>query len=312
VARTVQEVLAAELGPGYTIERPLRSGTIARAFLAREHALDRLVVVKVLPRELAIGVNAARFRREIRLAARLQHPNIVPMLSAGESDLLLHYAMPYISGESLRQRLDRDGTLPIPEVIALLAEVADALSAAHEVGYVHRDIKPDNILLSHGHALITDFGVAKALADAARTTTGDGHLTSVGSVVGTPTYMSPEQAAADPATDHRADLYAVGVTAYELLGGKPPFTNRTTQQLLAAHAIEPPPPLRPQRTDLPPALERLVMRLLAKDPDARYQTAAALRSALNAISTGADEPPEEPRQRPPAHSRKWWRPWGGR
>ena len=312
MARTVQEVLAAELGPGYTIERPLPSGTIARAFLAREHGLDRLVVVKVLPRELAIGVSAARFRREIRLAARLQHPNIVPLLSAGESDLLLHYAMPYISGESLRQRLDRDGALPIPEVIALLAEVSDALSAAHEVGYVHRDIKPDNILLSHGHALITDFGVAKALADASRTTTGDGHLTLVGSVVGTPTYMSPEQAAADPATDHRADLYAVGVTAYELLGGKPPFTNKSTQQLLAAHAIEPPAPLKPLRPDVPPALERLVMRLLAKDPGARYQSAAALKTALNAVSAGSGEPAAEARASGAEGARPWWRVWGKR
>lgn len=174
---------------------------MSRVFLADETSLGRKVVVKVLPPELAAEVNVERFRREIQVAARLQHPHIVPLLSASEDDALLYYSMPFVYGESLRQRLARDGELPIVDAVRLLREISDALSYAHEHGVVHRDIKPENILLSRGHAVVADFGVAKALAAA----TSEQKLTSTGLALGTPTYMAPEQAVGDPRVDHRAD-----------------------------------------------------------------------------------------------------------
>jgi serine/threonine-protein kinase len=197
----------------YAVERELGGGGMSRVFLAEEIALHRRVVVKVLPQEMAAGVSMERFKREIMLAARLQHPHIVPLLSAGDSDGLPYLTMPFVDGESLRERLARSGELPVGEAVRVLRDVADALLFAHEHGIVHRDIKPENVLLSGNHALVADFGVAKAVSDAA-----PGHtLTSVGMAVGTPAYMAPEQAAADPSVDQRADIYAFGVLAYETL-----------------------------------------------------------------------------------------------
>jgi serine/threonine-protein kinase len=202
---------------------------MSRVFIARETSLDRKVVVKVLPPELAQGVSVERFKREIQLAAQLQHAHIVPVHAAGETDGLPYYTMPLVDGHSLRSRLAKGGPLPITEAISVLRDVAKALAYAHEHGVAHRDIKPDNVLLSGGAAVVTDFGVAKALSMAKHTVPG-GTLTEVGTSLGTPAYMAPEQAAADPRTDHRADIYAFGVVGYEILAGQPPFHGRTPQK----------------------------------------------------------------------------------
>jgi serine/threonine protein kinase len=219
VGRTVADLqmrLQSALGAAYRIEQELGGGGMSRVFLAQEPELGRRVVVKVLPPEMAAGVNAERFRREIQLAASLQHPHIVPLLAAGHADDLVYYTMPLIEGESLRAKLTREGELPIPETLRLLRDVVDALSYAHAHGVVHRDIKPDNVLVANHHAVVTDFGVAKALSES----TGKSSLTSAGVALGTPAYMAPEQAAADPHADHRCDIYAVGALGYEMLTGR--------------------------------------------------------------------------------------------
>src|SRR5207247_3427505 len=222
-----------------------------------------------------------RFRREIQLAAKLQHPHIVPLLSAGAVEGLLYYTMPLIEGESLRTRLARQGELPIPEAVRILRDVADALAYAHEHALVHRDIKPDNVLVSGKHAFVTDFGVSKALS----TATGTSTLTSIGVALGTPAYMAPEQAAADPNTDHRADIYAVGALAYEMLAGRPPFIGPSPQSVLAAHVTSQPDPVTKYRDSVPPALAALVMRCLAKHPADRFQSAGDVLEALEQMVT---------------------------
>jgi tetratricopeptide (TPR) repeat protein len=273
--------LQAALGTAYRLEHELGGGGMSRVFLAEELALGRRVVVKVLPPEMGAGVNKERFEREIQLAARLQHPHVVPLLTAGSQGDLLWYVMPYVEGESLRGRLERAGELPVPETIRLLREVADALAYAHRMGVVHRDIKPDNVLLSEGHALVTDFGVAKAVS----ASSGASSLTSLGLALGTPAYMSPEQAAGDPLVDHRADLYAIGVLAYEMLSGRPPFDVPTPQGMLAAHVMQQPQALTAQRDTVPPALNDLVMRCLAKKAADRWQRAEDLRAQLDLLAT---------------------------
>ncbi|HXQ28375.1 MAG TPA: protein kinase [Gemmatimonadales bacterium] len=280
--------LQSALGDAYRIERELGGGGMSRVFLAEERDLGRRVVIKVLPPEMAAGVNADRFRREIKLAASLQHPHIVPLLAAGSSGDLLYYIMPFVAGESLRAKLAREGELPIGEAVRLLTDVADALAYAHANGAVHRDIKPENILVSGHHAVITDFGVAKAVSEAA----GASSLTSVGVALGTPAYMAPEQAAADPHTDHRADIYALGAVAYELLAGRPPFTSASPRQVLAAHVTEIPPPVTQHRPVVPAPLAELVMRCLAKRPADRWQTAQEVVHQLEAMGTpsGATTP----------------------
>src|SRR5436189_99428 len=210
--------LQSAVGDAYRIEKELGGGGMSRVFLAQERELERQVVVKVLPPEMAAGLNAERFRREIQLAASLQHPHIVPLLAAGHADDLVYYTMPLIEGESLRAKLAREGELPINETTRILCDVADALAYAHEHRVVHRDIKPDNVLIARHHAVVTDFGVAKALSES----TGKTSLTSAGVALGTPAYMAPEQAAADPHTDHRCDIYAVGALGYEMLTGRAP------------------------------------------------------------------------------------------
>ncbi len=232
-----QEQLQRSLGEVYRIERELGGGGMSRVFVAVETSLQRKVVVKVLLPELAAGVSVDRFRREIYLAAQLQHPHIVPLLSAGESNGLPFFTMPYVDGESLRARLIRERELPVPQAVRVLRDVASALAYAHEQGVVHRDIKPDNVLLSHGVAVVTDFGVAKALTASSGFEHGAAHpgLTSLGVTLGTPHYMAPEQGTADPSMDHRVDLYAFGATAYEMLTGEPPFTGKTPHAVLGAH-----------------------------------------------------------------------------
>lgn len=270
------------LGDSYRVERELGGGGMGRVFVAEETTLERKVVVKVLPPELGRSVSEERFRREIQLAARLQHPHIVPLLAAGAmADGALYYTMPFIEGDSLRRRLAREGELPIPDSLRILRQVVDALAYAHAHGVVHRDIKPDNVLLSGSHALVIDFGVSKALS----TATGEASLTSLGVALGTPSYMAPEQAAADPNTDHRADIYAVGVLAYELLTGHPPFQGSSPQQVLAAHATLPPQRIVPLRPSVPQPLEDLVMRCLEKHAADRPQTAEEVLHVLETLST---------------------------
>lgn len=261
----------------YTIERELGGGGMSTVYLAEETALGRRVVIKVLPDELAHAVSGERFRQEIRVAARLTHPHIVPLLSAGESDGVPWYTMPYVDGESLRTRL-ATGPLPLAEAVSVLHDIARALAYAHAHGVVHRDIKPDNVLVSGGSAMVTDFGIAKAL-DAATGADRTG-ITTVGVVLGTPAYMAPEQGAGDPATDHRADIYAFGCLAYEVFTGAPPFAGRSPAELIAAHSIQTPEPLAQRRTDVPPALAGLVARCLAKQPPERPQSAAELLREL--------------------------------
>jgi eukaryotic-like serine/threonine-protein kinase len=252
---------------------------MSRVFLAEEARLSRQVVVKVLPPEMSAGVSAERFEREIQLAARLQHPHIVPLLTTGASGDLLYYVMPFIAGESLRVKLSREGELPIPEAVRILREVVDALAYAHRNGVVHRDIKPDNVLLSEGHAVVTDFGVAKAVS----ASSGSSSLTSLGVALGTPAYMAPEQAAADPHVDHRADIYAVGALAYEMLCGRPPFTATSPQAMLAAHITQVPEPVLQHRRTVSPALNAAIMRCLEKRPADRWQSAAELVAQFDAV-----------------------------
>ena len=274
------ERLRISLASTYTLDRELGGGGMSRVFVAEERALGRRVVLKVLPEELAEGVSTDRFRREIQLAAALQHPHVVPLLSAGTADGQLFYTMPLVEGESLRARIARDGPLPLGEGHRILREVADALTYAHAHGVVHRDIKPDNVLLSNGHALVTDFGIAKAVAMSTSRAAGD-TLTAVGVALGTPMYMAPEQIAADTSADHRVDIYAFGCLAYETLTGRAPFHGRSQQALIAAHFTERPAPILSVRQDIPAQLSALVAKCLEKEAVHRPQTAAAVLSELD-------------------------------
>jgi eukaryotic-like serine/threonine-protein kinase len=290
----LRDELQRTLGNGYTLQRELGGGGMSTVFVARDNSLGRVVVIKVLPYELAASVSVERFKREIMLSAALQHPHIVPVLSAGETDGLPFFIMPFVEGESLRARLAR-GPLSVREAVSILKDVARALVYAHGRGVIHRDIKPDNILLSGGSATVTDFGVAKAISASREketlATEGNpgqitsapgrtGTITMVGTSIGTPAYMAPEQAAGDPKTDHRADLYALGIVGYEMLVGTPPFHGRAPQQLLAAQLTEPPPPIGSRRYDVPQALAGLIMKLLEKDPANRPKQAADVARTL--------------------------------
>jgi serine/threonine-protein kinase len=274
-----------------TIERELGGGGMSRVFVAFDRQLSRRVVFKVLPGNLTATLSVERFRREIMLAAGLQHPHIVPVLTSGEVDGLPYFVMPFIEGESLRTRLVR-GPLSVRETLAICKDVLSALTFAHGRGVVHRDIKPDNVMLTSGAAVVTDFGVAKAI-DQARTgrparertvaprTPGGGTLTGVGVSLGTPAYMAPEQVAADPNVDHRADIYAFGILAYEMLVGTPPFYGSTPHKLLAAQLSQPAPPIRSRRADVPPPLAVIIMRCLEKEPAQRPKSAAELLRMLD-------------------------------
>jgi eukaryotic-like serine/threonine-protein kinase len=283
LTKPLQAQLQEALGPGYRIERELGGGGMSRVFVAEDLSLAREVVVKVLASELSAGVSSERFRREIQVAAKLQHPHIVPLFSAGQRGELLYFTMPYVEGQSLRAKLSSSGEFTIPEVVNVVRDVASALAYAHKQGVVHRDIKPENVLLSGSHAVVTDFGVSKALSEAVNHSV----LTSAGLALGTPAYMAPEQAAADPATDHRADLYALGILAYELLAGAPPFSTRSPAQMLAAQMAEQPEPISRRRSATPAPLAQLVMRLLEKRPADRPQSAEEVLRELDTISTPA-------------------------
>ena len=279
------------LGAAFILEGELGGGLMSLVFLATDVRLGRRVVIKVLHPACAAVLSMARFERETLVAARLQHPHILPVHAAGQVAGLPYYTMPYVDGESLRARLGREGPLPIREALRILRELAEALGHAHEHGVVHRDLKPENVLLSSGHATITDFGVAKALATAASERPMSVHgdpsafSTTVGLAIGTPGYMAPEQALGDLAVDHRADLYALGVIAYEMLAGAHPFAGRSARGLVAAHISVSPAPLVRHRPEVPPALDSLVLRLMAKQPGDRPPDAAEVARELDAMGT---------------------------
>jgi len=278
----LRATLERTLGDIYSFERELAGGGMSRVFVAIDRSLGREIIVKVLSPEVAAELSEERFRREIHLAAKLQHPHIVPLLSAGEIDGAPYFTMPFVEGESLRARLSRVGELPVGEAVRILREVASALSYAHKHGVAHRDIKPDNVMLTDEFALVTDFGVAKALTASSKGP-GSATLTGLGVTLGTPAYMAPEQATADPSIDHRADLYSFGVMAYEMLTGSLPFAGRSLQATLAAHAIEKPEPIERKRPAIPPPLAALIMRCLEKHPADRPQSAAELLTTLDAV-----------------------------
>jgi eukaryotic-like serine/threonine-protein kinase len=292
----LREQLQSTLGIHYSIERELGGGGMSRVFVARDEALGRDVVVKVIAPESAEGMSGERFAREVRLAARLQQANIVPVLSAGTTGQLPFYIMPYVRGESLRARLSAGAPVGATESVSILRDLARALAYAHADGIVHRDIKPENILLSGGAAVVTDFGIAKAI-DASRTH-AEGNATGItraGMALGTPAYMAPEQALGDPSADARADIYSWGVVAWELLGGAHPFAGRSTiQSLIAAHVTEIPPSLASKVPTLSPRLAALVMRCLAKEPSKRPASAMELVTTLDSVST-SDENQAVPR-----------------
>ncbi|WP_411278423.1 protein kinase domain-containing protein [Gemmatimonas sp.] len=285
---TLRDSLQAALGASFQLGRELGGGGMSRVFLARDTRLDREVVVKVLSPELVQELSVERFGREIALAAALQHANIVPVLSAGVTgEGLPYYLMPFVEGASLRDRVAGGSSLPIAEVLLVLNDVSRALAYAHGRGVVHRDIKSDNVMLSGGAALVTDFGIAKAMSsartspsDSERDSQRDSQLTRMGTSLGSPAYMAPEQGAGDPDTDHRADIYALGAMAYELLTGSTPFGDRPAHAQLIAHLSEAPVPVATRRPDVPEPLAQLVMRCLEKDPADRPQQASELLESL--------------------------------
>lgn len=273
--------LKSALADRYQLLRKLGSGGMATVYLAEDLRHGRKVAVKVLEPGLAAALGVERFLREIEIAAKLTHPHILPLHDSGEADGLLYYVMPFVDGESLRERLRREKQLPLPETTRILKEVVDALAYAHEQGVVHRDIKPDNIMMAGRHVWVADFGIAKAVSEAA----GSQTLTSFGAAIGTPQYMAPEQAAGEPDIDHRADLYAVGLMGYEMLAGRPPFSGLSTQQLLLAQMNETPEPLEDLNPAIPAPLASALMRCLAKSRSDRWQSAAELLVELEGFST---------------------------
>jgi serine/threonine protein kinase len=285
----ISDVFAAALADRYRVERELGRGGMATVYLAHDLRHDRPVALKVLRPELAASLGPERFLREIKTAARLHHPHILPVHDSGEAAGRLWYTMPFVEGESLRQRLAREGQLPLDRALRIASEVLSALGYAHSHGVIHRDIKPENILLEGDEAVVADFGVARAVNAAS-----DERLTETGLALGTPAYMSPEQAAASKELDGRSDLYALGCVLYEMLAGQPPFVGSTAQQLLARHAIDPVPPIRTVRRTVPESVEQSVMRALAKVPADRFPTAASFAQALTATSEAAVTTPVTP------------------
>src|SRR5438309_4553205 len=269
--------LQAALADRYTIERELGRGGMATVYLAQDRKHHRQVAIKVLKPELAAALGPERFLREIDTAARLNHPHILPLHDSGEADGFLFYVMPYVEGESLRDRLTRERQLPVEDAVQIAREVADALSYAHSHDVVHRDIKPENILLEAGHAVVSDFGIARAVTAAAA-----GNLTETGIALGTPGYMSPEQGAASGRVDERSDIYSLGCVLYEMLAGQPPYTGPSAESIVRQHLAAAPPRVSAMRAAVPPAIEQAIVRALAKTPADRFATAAELVEALAA------------------------------
>ena len=259
------------LAQRYAVTRELGAGGMGTVYLATDRTLGREVAIKVLPPSTREYLGADRFQRELQFAARLSHPHIVPLYEAGDADGLLYYVMAYVPGETLTERLRREGALPLAEALRLTAEVGDALQYAHEQGVIHRDVKPSNILLSRDHALLMDFGIAKAMSG--DSDPAERALTATGAMVGTVEYMSPEQAAGEKRIDVRTDVYALAAVLYEMLSGEPPFTGPTLQAIVARVIADPPRPVRTIRPDLPPHVERALTAALAKTPADRPATA---------------------------------------
>ncbi|MEX2153698.1 MAG: protein kinase [Gemmatimonadaceae bacterium] len=292
--------LAASLTGRYTIDRQVGRGGMATVFLAHDEKHDRDVAIKVLHEELAAAVSTERFHREIKIQAKLRHPHVVPLLDSGEADGQLYYIMPYVEGESLRQHLAR-GRMEVAEVLRLWRDVVDGIAYAHRHGVAHRDIKPENVLVSERHALVADFGVAKALTVSANTTGGgrEETLTSAGVAIGTPAYMSPEQVSGSSEVDARSDIYALGVLAYEMLSGKPPFSAPSPAAVFMAQISETPKPIEDVRPDVPPALAAAIQRCMEKDPARRWSTADELLAELDTLASQGDAPARR------ASSRRW-------
>jgi serine/threonine protein kinase len=272
----LREQVQGSLGAAYSIEHTLGGGGMSRVYVAYDSALGRRVVLKILPPELAAGVSLERFQREMRLAAMLQHPNIVPVLSTGEAVGCPYYTMPYIDGETLRDRLRRAGQLAVDEAVRIACEVAAALDYAHGHDVVHRDIKPENVLLEDGRAVVADFGICRAITHSSDADP----ITLAGMAVGTPQYMSPEQAAGEREIDGRSDIYSLGCVLYEMLVGEPPFTGRTAQAVIAKRFAGTVPSIRVVRRDVPVEIERAVLRALSLAPGDRFQTGSEFADAL--------------------------------
>ena len=277
--------LSAALADRFRLEREVGAGGMATVYLAEDLRHHRKVAVKVLRPDLTAALGPERFLREVTIAANLQHPHILPVYDSGQADGLLYYVMPYVDGTSLAERLAHDGALSVPEAIHILRDVADALACAHQRGIVHRDIKPHNVMLSGRHALVADFGVAKAV----RAATGGSSLTREGVALGTPAYMAPEQVSGDSNADHRADIYSFGALAYEVLTGHPPFAGLTSRAVLTAHLADVPVDIATHRPSIPPDLAQLVMRCLRKDPADRWQSSEELLQQLIAMETPSAE-----------------------
>ena len=299
------------LGGRYRIDREVGRGGMALVHLARDLKHSRDVAVKVIRPDLAASLGRERFLAEIGIAARLHHPNIVPLYDSGDADGVLYFVMPFEEGPSLRTRLGAGGPLPVPECVSILRDVARALAYAHEQGVVHRDVKPDNVMMSGGAAVVTDFGIAKAVSVAqsdALSAASPSAQVRLSSAIGTPAYMSPEQGAGDPSTDHRADIYSFGCLAFELLTGKAPFHDQPTHLVADAHASTVPPPVTTLRADVPPDIAELVAQCLAKDPAARPQSANDVLSALDRATTTDPRGPSPAHAAPPMSRAFTWAP----
>jgi serine/threonine-protein kinase len=275
----LQRELQEAVGDIYDVKRELARGGMSRVFLAVERSLGRRVVIKVLAPELVSGISAVRFQREIQVTANLQHPHILPVLAVGIRDSLHYYVMPYVEGESLRARLEEEGTLAVDDAISILQDVADALAYAHERGVIHRDVKPGNVLLSGGHAILADFGIASAME-----VTNEQRLTRTGAGIGTPGYMAPEQLAGDPTVDARADVFALGVLGYEMLAGKPPFDDSPLGSLALSYMTEPR-ALDEVRPAVPSEIARAIARAMARNPTDRFASAAEFSDALRPVTS---------------------------
>jgi serine/threonine-protein kinase len=283
------ELLQASLGTSYQVEREIGHGGMGRVYLARDVRHHRPVAIKVLHPEIANALGPDRFLREIAIAATFVHPSVLPLYDSGSAEGVLYYVMPYVDGESLRARLSREGQLGIEEVVRITGDVASALDYAHARGVVHRDVKPENILLTSGRALLTDFGLAMSV-DGMRGT----RTTLSGHIIGTPSYMSPEQGAPGGQVDGRADIYALGCVVYEMLAGEAPFAGATDRAILARHAVDPVPPLRTIRPGLPGELEQAVLRALAKVPADRPAEAGRFAASLVAAPSISVSRPRRP------------------
>src|SRR5213082_1428323 len=284
--RDAVAVVTAALGDRYAIDRELGRGGMATVYVAQDRRHAREVAIKVLRPDVAAAIGAERFLREIAIAARLTHPHVLPLIDSGQAAGSLYYVMPYVRGESLRQRLARERRLPLKDALRIARELGAGLDYAHREGFIHRDVKPENVLLADGHAVIADFGIARAICQSC-----DGqNVTEVGLTIGTPEYMSPEQAAGDRDLDGRSDLYSLACVIYETLAGEPPFAGASARAVMAQHLSEAPPPLRARRPDAPAAVEQALARALAKDPADRFASVAQFVAALEATDAPGAAP----------------------